>query len=44
MSDEELKTVQSEFARLREKYALLVDDDLAHVEHELSNRRRTKSH
>jgi low affinity Fe/Cu permease len=43
MSDEELETVQREFARLRETYALLVDDDLAHVERELSNRRRTKS-
>jgi len=44
MSDEELETVQGEFARLREKYALLVDDDLAHVERELSHRRRKKSH
>jgi low affinity Fe/Cu permease len=40
MSDEELETVQGEFARLREKYALLVDDDLAHVERELGTRRR----
>ena len=39
MSDEDLKTVQGEFARLKEKYAPLVDDDLAHVERELSNRR-----
>ena len=44
MSDEELETVQGEFARLREKYALLVDDDLAHVERELSHRRRKASH
>jgi low affinity Fe/Cu permease len=42
MSDEELEAVQVEFARLREKYALLVDDDLAHVERELSNRRRSQ--
>ena len=39
MSDDDLKTVQGEFARLKEKYAPLVDDDLAHVERELSNRR-----
>jgi hypothetical protein len=41
MSDEELQTVQEEFARLREKYAPLVDDDLVHVERELSRRRKT---
>jgi low affinity Fe/Cu permease len=43
MSDEELETVQAEFARLRDKFALLVDDDLAHVERELSHRRRAES-
>jgi low affinity Fe/Cu permease len=42
MSDEELQTVQEEFARLREKYAPLVDDDLVHVERELSRRRKTR--
>jgi low affinity Fe/Cu permease len=31
MNDEELENVQKEFGRLREKYAPLVDDDLAHV-------------
>jgi hypothetical protein len=36
--------VQREFARLREKYAPLVDDDLAHVERELSNRRKKRPH
>ncbi len=40
MSDEELRTVQREFERLRERFAPLVDDDLAHVERELSARRR----
>ncbi len=40
MSDEELQIVQGEFTRLRDKYALLIDDDLAHVERELGNRRR----
>src|SRR5512141_2227198 len=35
MSDSDLEHVQREFARLRDKYAPLVDDDLAHVEHEL---------
>ncbi len=39
VSDEELETVQKEFTRLRDKYAPLVDDDLAHVEREISARR-----
>jgi low affinity Fe/Cu permease len=43
MSDEELRTVQGEFTRLRDKYAPLIDDDLAHVESELGNRRRKKA-
>ena len=38
MSDEELRSVQDEFERLRDKYATLVDDDIAHVERELRNR------
>jgi low affinity Fe/Cu permease len=42
MSDHELEAVQKEFSRLQEKYAPLVDDDLAHVEHALAKRRRTK--
>ena len=42
MSDEELQTVQEEFARLQEKYAPLVDDDLAHVERELGRRQRAR--
>jgi low affinity Fe/Cu permease len=42
MTDEELKAVQGEFARLRDKYAPLVDDDLAHVEEELRKRARRK--
>jgi len=44
MSDEELKAVQGEFARLRDKYAPLVDDDLAHVEHQLQRRALKKAH
>ena len=40
MSDEELEIVQQEFTRMRDKYAPLVDDDLAHVERELEARRR----
>ena len=40
MSDEELEIVQQEFTRLRDKYAPLIDDDLAHVERELEARRR----
>lgn len=39
MSDEELEIVQQEFMRLRDKYAPLVDDDLAHVERELEARK-----
>jgi len=44
MSDDELQAVQGEFARLRERYAPLVDDDLAYVERELSSRKRKKPH
>ncbi len=40
MSDEELEIVQQEFTRLRDKYAPLVEDDLAHVERELAARKR----
>ena len=40
MSDEDLETVQREFLRLRDKYAPLIDDDLAHVESVLETRRR----
>jgi low affinity Fe/Cu permease len=40
MSDIELEAVQQEFLRLRERYFPLIDDDLAHVERELAERRR----
>jgi low affinity Fe/Cu permease len=40
MSDDDLELVRQEFARMRSKYAPLVDDDLAHVERELRARRR----
>ena len=40
MSDEELENVQREFTRPRDKYAPLIDDDLAHVERELEARKR----
>ncbi len=40
MTDDELETVQAEFERLREKYAPLVDDDMAHVQKEMKARRR----
>ncbi len=39
MSDDELEIVQQEFYRLREKFAPLVDDDIAHVERALAERR-----
>ena len=42
MSDEELDKVKAEFERLREKYASLVDDDLAHVEQEIGSRRQAR--
>jgi low affinity Fe/Cu permease len=44
MSDDALEDVQKEFARLRDKYAPLVDDDLAHVEREIRARRKRKRH
>ena len=40
MSDEELESVQKEFARMREKYAPLVDDDLDYIRKEISSRKR----
>ena len=40
MSDEELEDVRLEFAKLKDKYAPLVDDDLAIVERELHFRKR----
>lgn len=39
MSDEELEIVQQEFYRLREKFAPLVDDNIAHIERALALRR-----
>ena len=42
MSDDDLELVRQEFARLRDKYAPLVDDDLAHVERELKARKRRR--
>ena len=42
MSDDDLELVRQEFARMREKYAPLVDDDLAHVERELKARKRRR--
>jgi low affinity Fe/Cu permease len=42
MSDDELETVRGEFERLRDKYAPLIDDDLAHVEQELQLREQAR--
>jgi low affinity Fe/Cu permease len=42
MPDDELEAVRSEFSRMREKYAPLVDDDIAHVERVLKQRRQRK--
>ena len=40
MTDEELENVRSEFTRLREKYAPLIEDDLEHVQREMAMRRK----
>jgi low affinity Fe/Cu permease len=40
MSDDELEAVQQEFTHMRDRYAPLIDDDLAHVERELEARKR----
>ncbi len=40
MSDAELEAVQQEFTRMRDIYAPLVDDDLAHVEREINARKQ----
>jgi low affinity Fe/Cu permease len=40
MSDLELEMVQEEFSRMRDKYAPLIDDDLAHVEREIEVRKQ----
>ena len=40
MSDDSLEAVQKEFARLREHYAPLIEDDIAHVEREIRARRK----
>ncbi len=44
MSDEELEQVQAEFSRLPEKYAPLLEDDLAHLELELHRRKKRRNH
>ena len=40
MSDEDLELVRQEFARMRDKYAPLIEDDLADVHRELEARKR----
>jgi len=42
MSEQDLERVHEEFKRLREKYAPLVDDDIAHVARELESRKRKR--
>ncbi len=39
MSDDELEVVQQEFTLMRDKYAPLIDDDLANIEQELEARK-----
>ena len=43
MSDEELEHIHQEFSRLRDKYAPLVDDDLAHVQKEMKARKKKRA-
>ena len=42
MSDEEQEAVQRDFTKIRDKYAPLIDDDLAHVECELEARKQSR--
>ncbi len=39
MSDDELEAVQRQFEGMQEKYAPLLEDDLAHVQREIERRR-----
>lgn len=41
LSDDDLKTIQAEFERMRDKIAPLIEDDIEHIERELHGRRRT---
>jgi low affinity Fe/Cu permease len=43
MSDEQLRRMQEEFSRLPDSSATLLEDDLAHIEHELNQRKKRKS-
>lgn len=43
LSDDELEHVHDAFEQLREKYAPLIDDDLAHVLREIEARKRSRS-
>ncbi len=43
MSDEQLRRMQEEFSQLPEASAALLKDDLAHIEHELNQRKERKS-
>jgi low affinity Fe/Cu permease len=43
MSDEQLRRMQEEFSQLPEASATLLKDDLAHIEHELNQRKERKS-
>lgn len=43
MSDEQLHRIQEEFSQLPEASATLLKDDLAHIEHELNQRKERKS-
>jgi low affinity Fe/Cu permease len=40
MTEDELECVKGEFLKLREKFAPLVDDDIDHIDRELSQRRK----
>jgi hypothetical protein len=40
MSDDDLELVHQEFTRLRDRFAPLIQDDLARVQRELDSRKR----
>jgi hypothetical protein len=43
MSDEQLRRMHEEFCQLPEASVTLLKDDLAHIEHELNQRKKRKS-
>ncbi len=42
MSDKDLEAIQAEFTKLSDKYGVLIEDDLIHVQREIKVRKRRK--